>query len=187
MSPNSVPAGSGAQGIITINPINGYISPTGTPGVTLSCSSITPLVTIPPVCSFNPAVVPVNGVPVTATITISTFGPVTTGALVHPRGFYALWLPLPLLALTGMGAAVGGKRSRKAWGLLGLFVISGALFLMPACANTTTSTTTPNGITPANSYSFVVSGVDSDGVISSNGGLTTTNPTVTLTVTKPAN
>lgn len=187
MSPNSVPAGSGAQGTITINPINGYISPPNSPGITLSCSSITPLVTIPPICSFNPPVVPVDGAPVTSTITISTFGPVTTGAVVHPRGFYALWLPLPLVALAGLGAAVGGKRSRKAWGLLGLFVISGALFLMPACGNTSNTTTTPNGITPPNSYSFVVSGVDSDGVISSNGGSTTTNPTVTLTVTKPAN
>jgi hypothetical protein len=93
-----------------------------------------------------------------------------------------------MLALVGLGAAAGGTRSRKAWGLLALFVITGALFLMPACgSNTGTSTTTPNGVTPNNTYTFTLMGVDSNGVISSNTGTTSTNPTVSLTVTKPAN
>ena len=190
VQPSSVPAGSGGQGVITINPINGYSSP-GYPnkGVTLSCSSITPLVTIPPVCSFTyPSGVqgvPVNGAPATSTITINAVGCVTTtGAVAHPRSFYALWMPLPMLALVGLGAAVGGKRSRKAWGLLALFVMSGALSLMPACGNTTNSTTCPNGVTPNNTYSFTVVGVDADGVVSSNTtSATSANPTVTLTVT----
>jgi hypothetical protein len=182
--PSSVPAGSGGEGTITINPINGYSNPVG---VTLSCATITPLVTIPPVCSFNPATVPVNGTPITSTLTISTFGPVTTGAVAAPRSFYALWMPVPMLALVGLGAAAGGKRSRKAWGLLALFVISATLFLTPACgSNTGTSTTTPNGVTPKNSYTFTLMGVDSNGVVSSNTGSTTANPTVSLTVTAPA-
>lgn len=185
VTPTSVPAGSGSQGVISVNPINGYVSPPGSPGITLSCSSISPLVTIPPVCSFNPPTVMVNGNPATSNISISTFGPETTSVVARPRTFYALWIPVPMLALVGLGAAVGGKRSRKACGLLALFVISGALFLMPACGNTSSQTTTPNGITPNNTYSFIVSGVDSDGVISSNGGTTTTNPTVSLTVTSP--
>jgi hypothetical protein len=184
--PSSVPAGSGGEGTITINPIYGYSSPQGTPGVTLSCATITPLVTIPPVCSFNPPTLKVPTV-LTSTLTISTFGPVTTGAVARPRSFYALWMPVPMLALVGLGAAVGGKRSRKAWGLLALFVISGALFLMPACGNTTTSTTTPNGVTPNNSYTFTLVGVDSNGVASSNTGSTSTAPTVSLTVTTPTN
>jgi hypothetical protein len=190
--PASVPAGSGGQGVIVINPINGYVSPTEqiggqtVTGITLSCASITPLVTIPPVCSFNPPNPPVSGVPSTSTLTISTYGPVTTGAIAPRRIFYALWLPLPLLALVGLGAGVSGRRSRKAWGLLALFVMSGALFLMPACGNTTTSTTTPNGVTPNNSYTFTVVGVDADGVISSNTtSNTSANPTVALTVTSP--
>ncbi len=188
VTPSSVPAGSGGQGVVSINPINGYITPPGSPGITLSCSSISPLVTLPPTCSFNPPVVPLTSAnPVTSNISISTFGPITTSALVHPRAFYALWLPIPMLSLAGLGAAVGGKRSRKAWGLLALFVISGALFLMPACGNTSNMTTTPNGITPNNTYSFVVSGVDSNGVISSNGGTITSSPTVSLTVTSPTN
>ncbi len=56
--PSSVPAGSGGVGIVNINPINGYTSPPDpnnpNGGVQLSCATITPLVTIPPVCSFNP-------------------------------------------------------------------------------------------------------------------------------------
>ena len=187
--PSSVHAGSGGQGIISVNPLNGYIGV-----VTLSCASITPLVTIPPICSFTyasgPDGVQVNGVPNTATIQISTYGPITTGAVVRPKGFSAfpkgfsaLWLPL--LALVGVGAAAGGKRSRTAWGMLALFVLGGSLLLLPGCGtNTSTSTTTPNGVTPNNSYSFTLVGVDTAGSVSSNTGTGTTNtvPTVTLTV-----
>jgi hypothetical protein len=91
-----------------------------------------------------------------------------------------------MLALAGLGAAVGGKRSRKAWGLLALFIISGALFLMPGCGNSAPSTTTPNGVTPSNTYTFTVTGVDIHGNIASNTGSgTTTNPSVSLTVTSP--
>jgi hypothetical protein len=189
VAPSSVPAGNGGVGIININPVNGYLSPAG--GITLSCSSITPLVTIPPVCSFSPAVVDVTGPgTVTSQLTISTFGNVTTTAAAHPRHFnsvfYGFWMPLPLLALVGLGAAAGGKRSRKACGLLALFVITGALCLMPACGNTTTTTTAPNGITPPNTYIFSVTGVDSSGVIASNTGSTTSaNPSVSLNVTAP--
>ena len=153
-----------------------------------SCATITPLVTIPPVCSFSyPSGltgVPVNGAPATSTITISTYGPVVTGANASRRGIYAWWLTLPMLALVGLGAA-GGKRMRKASALLALFVLCGALFLMPACGNTTTTTTsTPNGVTPANTYTFTIVGVDANGVASSNTTSTTSaNPTVTLTVT----
>jgi hypothetical protein len=189
VSPSSVPAGSGGQGTISVNPINGYVSP-GYPnqGVTLSCASISPLVAIPPVCSFTYPTgsqgVPVNGVPNTATITITAQGPTTTGAVSHPRGLYALWMTLPLLGLVGLGAATGGKRTRKAWGLLALFVVSGSLLLMPACANSTVSTSTPNGVTPNNTYTFTVTGVDADGNVASNTSTTTTN-SVSLTVTSP--
>ena len=188
VSPSSVSAGSGGTGTVTINPINGYQSPAGS-GVTLSCASIAPLVTIPPTCSFNPAIVPVNGQVISSILTINTFGPIITGGNSTPRNFYALWLPLPMLAFAGLGAAFGGKaknRKARAWGLLALFVMSGAFFLMPACGNTSTSTTTPNGVTPNNTYTFTLMGVDSNGVISSNTGSTTgANPTVTLTVTTP--
>jgi hypothetical protein len=50
------------------------------------------------------------------------------------------------------------------------------------------TTTTPNGITPNNAYTFTITGVDANGVISSNTGTTTSvNPTVSLTVNTPKN
>ena len=186
VQPGSVPAGNGGVGVVSINPISGYISPAG--GVTLSCNSITPLVIFPPYCSFSPNPVTVTGSATTSTLTVNSYGPVITVEGAHRRTFYALWMPFPMLALVGLGAAVGGKRSRKACGLLALFVVSGALFLMPACGNTTPNTTTLNGITPDNTYTFTVIGVDSNGVVSSNTGSgTNTNPSVTLTVTTPTN
>jgi len=164
-----------------------YISPgSPTQGITLSCASITPLVTIPPVCSFTQQPVKVNGTPVTSTLTINTAGPITTGSASTSRSFYSLWIPLPMLALAGLGAAAGGKRTRKAWGLLALFVVSGSLLLMPACGNSSTSSTTPNGITPANTYTFTIVGVDIDGNISSNTNSNGTNPSVSLSVTAPS-
>jgi hypothetical protein len=187
VAPNSVPAGNGAEGIISVNPVNGYSSPAG--GITLYCSSITPLVTIPPVCSFNPSGNTLRisgGTAASSTLTISTFGPVPTGALVRPQKFYALWMPLPLLGFLGIGAALH-KRSRHLCGLLAILVVSGSMLLMPACSGTnTTSTSTPNGVTPANSYSFAIVGIDSDGVVSSNTGTNSTATTVSLTVTAPA-
>jgi hypothetical protein len=187
VAPTTVPAGSGGEGIVTLNPINGYVSPGS--GVTLSCGTISPLVTIPPVCSFNPPIVGVNGTSQSSTLTISTFGPVITGAGAHPRFFYALWMPVPMLVLLGLGAAARGTRSQKAYGMLALFVICGTLFLVPGCGNTSSSTTTPNGITPNGTYTFTIMGVDSNGVISSNTGTTTTagGPTVSLTVNTPTN
>ena len=190
VAPTSVPAGSGAQGIVSVNPSNGYTTGTGNgKGITLSCGSIAPLVAISPVCSFTYSTGPLleisGGQAALATLNITTFGPIVTGARVHPRTFYALWLPIPLLGLVGVGAATGGKRARKAWGLIALFVVSASLLLMPACGNTTNTTSTPNGITPANTYTFTIVGVDSNGVVSSNVSATNTGPTVTLTVTAP--
>lgn len=191
VAPSSVVAGNAGQGIISVNPINGYTTPSDpSKGVVLSCASITPLVTIAPVCSFSypsgHTSLPVSGVPATSTLTINTFGPVITGAAAPRTDFYGLWLSLPLVALAGIGA-VGGKRARRAWFVLSFFVLGGGLLLLPACSNSgTTSTSTPNGTTPANTYTFTISGVDSNGVVSSNTGTTgTTSPTVTLTVTAP--
>ncbi|SRR5579871_3549317 len=183
VAPTSVPAGSGAEGVVSINPSNGYQSPAG--GITLACGSISPLVAISPICSFTPngSALQIHGGQATlSTLSITTYGPIVTGARAHPRLFYALWLPIPLLI--GIGAA-GGKRARKAWGLIALFMVSASLLLIPACGNTTNTVSTPNGITPANSYTFTVVGVDQNGVASSNVSSTNTGPSVSLTVTAP--
>ena len=191
VSPSSVVAGSGAQGVITVNPLAGYTTPTNG-YITLYCGTITPLVTIAPVCSFDygnqPGVI-INGpTPESATVTIKTYGPITTGAASHSRTFYAFWLGIPILGFVGLGAAVGRKNSRRIWGILALFVVTGSLLLFPSCGNNAAQTTTetPNGVTPANTYTFTIIGVDSNGVVSSNTGSTNSaGPAVTLTVTAP--
>jgi hypothetical protein len=175
--PSSVHAGSGGTGTVSINPIFGY---SGT--VTLSCASITPLVTVPPVCSFPGNPVHVSGGPATTTIQINTSGTIPITAVAHKRDSYALWLPLPLLMFAGLGAAATGKRSRKTWGVLAFLILGGSILLLPACNNLTTSTTSPFGITPNGTYTFTLMGVDTKGNISSNTGTANTAPTVTLTV-----
>lgn len=193
LQPTSVPAGSGAQGIISVTPANGYT--TGTNGyITLYCSTITPLVTIAPVCSFsynNANGVVINGPgSVTANIIIQTTGNFSTGANTPSRDLpRALWLPLPLVGLVSLGAALGGRKSRKALGILALCILCGSLLLLFSCAKAKSSlpTVTPNGVTPANTYTFTLVGVDTNGVGSSNTGVSgSVSPTVTLTVTAPS-
>jgi hypothetical protein len=187
LAPSSVVAGSGAEGVVTVNPINGYISPSDG-GITLACATISPLVTIAPVCSFTypsgGSSLQVTGSPASAALTVNTFGPITTGAH-SSRTVFGLWFTVPLLGLAGLGAVASGKRSRKAWGVLAVFVLCGTFFLVPGCGNSSTSTTTPNGTTPANTYTFTITGVDSNGVVSSNTSSTSSGPIVTLTVTEP--
>jgi hypothetical protein len=183
--PSSVHAGSGGQATININPLNGYTSPSGQgQGVWMSCSSITPLVTLPPVCSFSPQPVNVNGVVTPVTLTINTTNTNITRTETRPRGFFGSWLALPILGLVGFGAVAGNQRSRKAWGVLALLVLGGALLLAPGCGNNNANgtVTTPNGLTPNNNYTFTIIGVDSGGIVSSNTSGTTAAPTVSLTV-----
>ncbi len=202
LQPTSVPAGSGAQGIISINPSNGYrtINADGSQGyITLYCSSITPLVTNPPVCTFSyntPHGATINGTAsATANIIIQTSGgtvqttPTPSAANTPPRDLpRALWLSLPLLGLVSLGAALGGRKSRKAWGILALFVVSASLLLLGSCvkANSNLPTANPKGVTPANTYTFTLVGVDTNGVGSSNTGVSgSSSASVTLTVTAP--
>jgi hypothetical protein len=186
VAPNSVPAGSGAQATVSVNPLNGYVGV-----VTLACSSISPVTINPPVCTFTypsgQLGLPVNATATTTTLTINTLGPpLPTTAAAHRRAFYAFWFSVPMLALLGVGAAAGGRRSRKALGLLAVFVVGASLLLTPACGNSSSSTTTTNnGITPANTYTFTLTGVDQNGAVSSNTGTTNVSPTVALTVTAP--
>jgi hypothetical protein len=190
VAPSSVPAGSGAQGTLSITPINNYRIPPGG-GITLYCASITPLVTLPPYCSFSPQPVTSsdltggNAFPVTVTIT--SVGGVPGQQCANPRWHhvYALWLGLPMLSLVGVGAGVGGKRSKKAWVLAAICVVGAGFLLMPSCSNTSNKLCTPDGVTPANTYTFTVVGVDSNGVASSNTGSGSSSPSVTLTVTAP--
>jgi hypothetical protein len=184
LAPGSVPAGSGAQATVSVNPVNSY---SGT--VTLACDSITPLVIFPPQCTFaypggGSSVAVSPGVPQQVTLTINTFNtttPITSNS--HRGLFYAMWLPVPMLALIGWGTA-RRKRSRTALVTLGLFVLCASILLIPACNSTTYSTPSyATGTTPSNTYKITLIGTDSTGNVSTNTGTSAT--TLTLTVTAP--
>jgi hypothetical protein len=182
-TPSPVPAGTIATTLVTVTPIANY---TGT--VTLACLSITPVVVAAPYCTFTatsgssslpPGTVQVTGgAPATATLTITTLGPVPTTTLRHRRIFYALWLLVPGLALVGLGAT--GARQKNALGALLLMVVAGGLLLMPACGSNV-ATNSPHGeITPKNTYTFTLTGADQNGAAPSNA--TSSPATVTLVV-----
>ncbi len=181
-TPSPVTAGNIATTLVTVTPIANY---TGT--VTLACVSITPAVVAAPYCTFTATsgssslptgtVEVTGGAPATATLTITTLGPIPMTTLRHRRIFYALWLLLPMLALAGLGT--NGARRRNAMGALLLMVIAGGVLLMPACGNVTTNS--PNGeITPKNTYTFTLTGADQNGAAPSNA--TSSPATVTLVV-----
>jgi len=123
-------------------------------------------------------VVVTNGVPATATITISTLGPFPTTKLRAPRTFYALWLAFPWLAL--FGAGINRNRGKRLTTLLLLTAVAGGLLLLPACGSSSHSNN-PNGLTtPKNAYTFTLTAVDQNGASPSN--TSSNEATVTLTV-----
>jgi hypothetical protein len=175
--PSPIPAGSSAITTVTVQPIGSY-----TGSVTLSCLSITPIVTAAPYCSFNPATVNVtSSEPPTSVLTITSFGASSgTGRLSSPRIFYALWLAVPGLALVGVRS--GGNRKRRLMGLLLLLAVAGGFLLIPACNTTTIGTKALNGqITPNNTYILTLSGADENGA--GPGNVSTDEATVSVTVT----
>lgn len=192
VSPSSVVAGTGAQAVVNVNALDGYTTPANG-YITLYCGSISPLVTVAPVCSFSTNAshtLQLSGTGTqSSTLTITTFGPISCAA-VYSRSFYAMWLSIPIMGLVGLGATARDKRRRKIWGVMALFVLSGSLLLLPACGNALTNTctssgTAPNGTTPANTYTFTIIGVDTNGVVSSNSTSTSGAATVSLGVTAP--
>jgi hypothetical protein len=175
--PSPIPAGSSATTTVTVQPLGNYVG-----SVTLSCLSITPIVTAAPYCSFNPPTVNVGGgLPPTSTLTINTFGPSSNIVKVwNPRIFYALWLAVPGLALVGTGAR--GNHKKKLMGLLFLMALAGSVLLIPACNTNTIGTQALNGqITPNNSYVITLTAADSNGAAPSN--VSTDAATVTVVVT----
>jgi len=181
--PSSVHAGDSATATININPVSGYMNP----GVWLSCASVSPLTGYPPSCSFSPQPAPVGNstAPTLVTMTVTAEGNPQQNARNSntSRRFYALWLPLPLLAFAGLCAGAS-RKSRKAWGLLAFFMLAGSLLFIPACGNTSTGSTTPTTMftTPKGTYIFTLVGVDSNGLQSTDSGGAGVSPTVTLTV-----
>ncbi|MGA9510869.1 MAG: hypothetical protein WBV55_19770 [Candidatus Sulfotelmatobacter sp.] len=178
ISPGTVSAGDGAQATLSVTPIASYI---GT--VTLSCFSISPVVTAAPICAFNPPSVKVTtGAAPTSVLTISTYGPTgTVTKLQTPRMLYGLALALPALALIGAGASRGG---RKKWlGLFLLMTVAGSILFLPSCGQNNVMLNNPNSlITPKNTYTFTLSGVDTNGEGPSNAASTSAQASIMLTV-----
>jgi len=166
-NPAAVPPGSSATAPITVTALNGY-----TNNVTLSCS-VSGGGSPAPKCSLGSTMV--NGGSGSTTLTVTTTG--IHGALFRrPKIFYAMWLPIVGFSLMGMGFSSAGSRRKKLLGFLMIGMVMTALFLMPACSSssTTTITTCPT-CTPAGAYTVTVQGTD--------GTLThSQTPTLTLTV-----
>jgi len=124
----------------------------------LSCSGLPTGST----CAFSSTSVALpTSSPATPTLNITTTArPITlpTSSLFTPRHFYALWLPVPGLALLGVG--FGGSRrrrilGRRIFGMLMLLAVFALILLQPACSGT--STQPPVSGTPAGTYTIVVS------------------------------
>jgi hypothetical protein len=97
----------------------------------------------------------------------------------HPSIFYALWLPLPGLALIGFGFGTGDSRRKKLLGFLLLWIVLAGLIVLPACGSSGGNGGGGGGSsgTPAGNYTITITGKDANGVTQSN-----TAPTVSVAV-----
>jgi Beta-propeller repeat len=124
VSPSSISRGSNGTATVTV-------TSTGASGtVTLGCA-IQGTAATPPTCSVNPTsgTLAANGT-VTTTLTITT---IKSGAISVTGA--ALWLPIPGLALFGIGFLRKKKSNRRVlWSLLCTFALTGILLMM-GCGN----------------------------------------------------
>jgi hypothetical protein len=93
--------------------------------------------------------------------------------------FYALWLPVPGLALIGFGFGSRGSRRKKLLGFLLLWIVLASLIILPACGSSGSGGGGGGGGsgTPAGTYTITITGKDANGLTQSN-----TAPTVSVTV-----
>ena len=162
LSPTTVAVGGTATSTISITPLNGF---DGT--LSLSCSSIVPVVTAPPTCAFAPNSVTGSG---TSTLTVRTTAAAQGSLAPRSRGvFYAMWLPVGGLLVLGAGLT-----SRKQRFLCFLFecVLFSGLILLAACGGGNSPSGGGIAGTPAGVYTVTVS---------ASGSMTHTTA-VTLTV-----
>jgi hypothetical protein len=182
-NPVSITAGSTTTATVAVNPQPGYV---GT--ITLSCSISPTIVGVPssaatvPTCSISPTSVTVTTgetSPPTATLTFTSAAPAKASSQRSSRIFYALWLPVPGLAIVGLSVGSLGSRRRRLLGLLLLGLLLIGLVITPACVSTVHL---GNVGTPPGQYSIAVTGVDTNGLTQASNGAGTTN-VVTVTVT----
>jgi Beta-propeller repeat len=168
LSPSSVSPGSSATSTVTVTALNGYNNT-----VTLSCS-ISGGGSPAPTCALGTT--SVSGGSGTTTLTVTTTG--NSGALLrHPSFHYAMWLPIAGLSLVGMGFSSAGSRRKKLLGFLMIGIVMTALFLMPACGSTSTTTVTGGCTTCTSAGSYTVNVQGTDGTLTHSA-----TPPLTLTV-----
>lgn len=126
VSPGSqqVTAGSSASYSLTVTGQNNFTSP-------VSLSATCPQ-NVQITCSISPNPVTPGSSPVVATLTVTTTGP--TASLIAPGKanrllpLYAIWLPLPGIALAGVG--LGSRRRKLGLGLTCFLLIALTLLLV---------------------------------------------------------
>lgn len=180
-SPASVTAGSTATATVTVNPQPGYVGI-----VALSCS-ISPTITTSsaataPTCSLSPTSVTVTSgetAPPTTTLTFTSAKQASAGIQPAARFFYAFWLPVPGLALVGIGIGSLTSRRKKlfGWSLLALLLV--AVLMTPACVS---YKHLGNVGTPPGQYTIAVTGLDQNNLSQASNPTGTTNA-VTVLVT----
>jgi hypothetical protein len=166
LSPASVSAGGSATSTITVAPLTGF-----TGAVSLTCSSITPVVSPAPTCAFVPSSIASGSG--TSTLTVSTTAATTASLAPQSKGtFYAMWLPIAPLALLLSGFTA--RKKKFLCFLFGCLMFSGLIFLA-ACGGSSSSGGGGGGHpgTPAGTYTITVTGTS---------GSLTHPTTVSLTV-----
>jgi hypothetical protein len=188
LNPTSVHAGNGATAVVSIIPADGYGGQSI--DVTLACSSVTPVVSLSPFCSFTygnnqpetPNGVPVpTSAPVPVTLTITTYPLTITPAASSHAMLYVPGLPLAAVALFA-GFGTRKRRFRRLFALALLFTVAMAVLLLPGCGTTVSGvaqTTTTNS-TPHNTYVFTLTAIDNQSP--PQAASNATDVTVSLTV-----
>jgi hypothetical protein len=182
-NPSSVTAGSSTSATVTVNPQTGY-GAVETETIQLSCS-ISPTITssaaaMAPTCSLSPTSLQVTAGETSAPTTTLTFTSAKPAAatLEGPRSFlYALWLPVPALALIGLGTRSSRRKNLLGCLLLGLLLAG--LVATPGCVS---YKHLGNVGTPPGQYTISVTGVDGNGLSQASNPAGTTN-TVAVLVT----
>jgi hypothetical protein len=165
VNPSSVSVGKAGdtasyQVLLTPNPV--YAS-----NISLTCSQIAPGAG----CSFSPASVTLNSSsPAAPTLNITTTArPVPLPAVtLFSLRFLAVWLPVPGLALIGLGMG-GDRRRRRMVGLMLLGLVFALILLQPACSGS--SLQPPPAGTPAGSYNVIVTATSGSDTKSASIGL----------------
>ena len=155
----TVSRGSSGTDVLTFTSQGGFSSDIA---VACSVSGPAPL----PSCAVSPATVTPGANPVTATLTLNASA-LSAGLLPSSKGFsrwplYAAWLPLPGIALIGLGAASGKSRRRRlAWLACSSILVFFTIALQAACGGGGSS-----GSTGSAPQSFAVTVTSTSGAIS---------------------